>query len=114
MARHSARDARTGKFTPRTAYEELEEMNPAPGPGPARHTGRIDTDAAYLPAGPREPLENYESAVSSDHNGLGPRARKAILIDAESGERLDDQIVKVPDTRLLSLRTFGHLDRRDD
>ena len=91
-------------------------MNPAPGPGHARHTGRIDTNAAYLPAGPREPLETYEYPVKSDHTGLGPRARarKAILIDAESGERLDDRIVKVPDTRLLSKRTFGHLDRRDD
>jgi hypothetical protein len=127
MAHHNERSSVTGRFTPRQAIEEVEWLegeSPVRQEKPARATGRVDTDAAYLPVNHRDPLSKYTNGVEGlTLDDLIPH-RRAIMIDAMTGERLDDRIIHVeqpeqvqvasPENhRLLSRKTFGHLDRQD-
>lgn len=129
MTRHSKRSGITGRFAPVETGEHVHDPEIAPdAPGKtwesmARATGRIDTDAAYEPGEYRNPLEKYQHGPD-DHGiaqTLGERLypRQPIEINAMTGQRLGEQVVRVeqpedvmerPDIRLLSKRTFGHLD----
>lgn len=125
MAHYDLRDAMTGRFTPREAIEEVEwlegEYSPDQEKPPVRATGRVDTDAAYLPVNHRDPVSKYTYGVEGLSLSDLIRPRRAIMIDAMTGERLDERIVHVeqpeqvmasPENhRLLSKRTFGHLDQ---
>lgn len=131
MTRHSKRSGITGRFEskPVETGEHVHDPEIAPdAPGKTwdsmtRATGRIDTDAAYEPGEYRNPLEKYQHGP--DDQGiaqtLGERLypRHPIEIDGTTGEKLDARIVRVeqpeqvmerPDIRLLSTRTFGHMD----
>jgi hypothetical protein len=144
MAKHNERSSVTGRFTPKAAVDEvLEQTAYEPQPegvyyaGMARHTGRVDVDSAYLPGEYRDPISKYQYGPQDTRvpqtlferaNPMWARARKAILIDAETGQRLDERIVQVEqpdqvsgnvpprlrevqDHRFMSKRTFGHLDQ---
>lgn len=133
VAKYNMRSNASGQFVPKPVLPEFQEEasqidESQPGGihlvGIARHTGRVDIDSAYLPGNHRDALSKYTYGVEGLSLGDLIPPRRAIMIDAETGERLDERIVRVeqpeqlmasPENhRLLSKRTFGHLDNEGE
>jgi hypothetical protein len=140
MTRHDSRDAMTGRFTPKPVLPEFEDEREFNDPrgvhvvGESRYTGRVDTDAAYLPGEYRNPLAKYQQGPNDQRiaQTLGERYmpyRRPVEVNADISQRLDERVGRVEqpeqvmaesesrrpaDYRLMSRKTFGHLDRDED
>jgi hypothetical protein len=112
MAKHNERD-RTGRFIPKPVLPEFDEE-------------------ARQVVEPQLPEPKFPTMTLNDEFAHGTGVRKAILIDATSGLKLDSGIVQVTqpdqvnggsvpprlkyvsDSRLMAKQHFGHLDNDGD